>query len=99
MAQARRDASPLLELGLNHEQQHQELILTDLKHLLSRNPLQPAYHRQWPLTQIRPEPPRWIGFEGGLREIGHGGRRASASTTRRRATASGSSRSRSRRVR
>jgi hypothetical protein len=42
----------LLELGLQHEQQHQELILTDLKHLLSRNPLKPAYQKQWPLTPI-----------------------------------------------
>ena len=67
------DDHPLVELGLNHEQQHQELILTDLKHLLSRNPLLPAYHRQWPLTPIRPAPTRWIGFEGGLHEIGHGG--------------------------
>ncbi len=42
----------LLELGLHHEQQHQELILTDVKHLLSRNPLQPAYRERWPLTSI-----------------------------------------------
>jgi ergothioneine biosynthesis protein EgtB len=63
----------LVELGLQHEQQHQELILTDLKHLLSRNPLAPAYQRQWPLTPIRARAARWIGFAGGLREIGHAG--------------------------
>ena len=38
-----REAAPLLELGLQHEQQHQELILMDIKHALSLNPLQPAY--------------------------------------------------------
>ncbi|HUQ26372.1 MAG TPA: ergothioneine biosynthesis protein EgtB [Burkholderiales bacterium] len=64
---------PLLELGLQHEQQHQELILTDIKHLLSRNPLLPAYHGQWPLTPIRPGPARWVGFSGGLEEIGAAG--------------------------
>src|SRR5688572_21085361 len=63
----------LLELGLHHEQQHQELILTDLKHLLSRNPLKPAYQKQWPLTEIRPRARSWIGFAGGLHEIGHAG--------------------------
>jgi len=63
----------LLELGLHHEQQHQELILTDIKHLLSRNPLKPAYQKQWPLTPIRARAPRWIGFAGGLHEIGHAG--------------------------
>jgi ergothioneine biosynthesis protein EgtB len=61
----------LIELGLQHEQQHQELILTDLKHLLSRNPLKPAYQKQWPLTPIRARAPRWVGFAGGLYEIGH----------------------------
>jgi ergothioneine biosynthesis protein EgtB len=63
----------LLELGLQHEQQHQELILTDLKHLLSRNPLRPAYQKQWPLTPIRARDPRWIAFAGGLHDIGHDG--------------------------
>jgi ergothioneine biosynthesis protein EgtB len=63
----------LVELGVQHEQQHQELILTDLKHLLSRNPLKPAYQKQWPLTPIRARAQRWIAFEGGLHEIGHAG--------------------------
>lgn len=63
----------LVELGLHHEQQHQELILTDLKHMLSRNPLRPAYQKQWPLTPIRARAPNWVGFAGGLHEIGHGG--------------------------
>jgi ergothioneine biosynthesis protein EgtB len=63
----------LIQLGLHHEQQHQELILTDLKHLLSRNPLKPAYQKQWPLTPIRGRARTWIGFQGGLHEIGHSG--------------------------
>jgi ergothioneine biosynthesis protein EgtB len=72
-AMANAAESPLIELGLHHEQQHQELILTDIKHALSRNPLRPAYHGQWPLTPIRPSPSRWIGFEGGLYEFGFEG--------------------------
>jgi ergothioneine biosynthesis protein EgtB len=67
------EAAALVELGLQHEQQHQELILTDVKHLLSRNPLKPAYQKQWPLTPIRAREPRWIGVDGGLRGIGHDG--------------------------
>ncbi len=63
----------LIELGIAHEQQHQELILTDLKHLLSCNPLEPVYARQWPLTTVRPRTPRWIPCAGGLVEIGHEG--------------------------
>ena len=61
----------LIELGLNHEQQHQELILTDVKHLLSRNPLKPVYQKQWPLTPIEPHRRDWISFDEGLHEIGH----------------------------
>jgi len=66
-------ARGLVELGLQHEQQHQELILTDVKHLLSRNPLGPAYQKQWPLTPILARKPLWLSFEGGMREIGHAG--------------------------
>src|SRR6267378_2742454 len=67
------EVAALIELGLHHEQQHQELILTDVKHLLSRNPMKPAYQKQWPLTPVRAREPRWIAFAGGLYEIGDDG--------------------------
>jgi ergothioneine biosynthesis protein EgtB len=64
---------PLIELGIQHEQQHQELILTDVKHLLSRNPLRPEYRKPWPLTPVHARQRTWIGHAGRLREIGHRG--------------------------
>ncbi len=67
------DIEALIELGLQHEQQHQELILTDVKNLLSRNPLKPAYQKPWPLTPIRACERQWLTFEAGLQEIGHSG--------------------------
>jgi ergothioneine biosynthesis protein EgtB len=60
-------------LGTHHEQQHQELILTDVNHLLSCNPMKPAYERSWPLTAVHRREVRWIGFEEGVREVGHAG--------------------------
>ena len=63
----------LVTLGVNHEEQHQELILTDVKHLLSRNPLAPAYAERWPLTPVRARRMHWIHIPGGTHEIGHGG--------------------------
>jgi ergothioneine biosynthesis protein EgtB len=67
------ELAALFELGLQHEQQHQELILTDVKHLLSRNPLYPAYVDS-PLPASGPVAPlAWIDFDGGLAEIGHAG--------------------------
>jgi ergothioneine biosynthesis protein EgtB len=63
----------LLDLGLNHEQQHQELILMDIKHVLSVNPLLPAYQRAAPRTEGPVAPVDWIGFDGGLVGIGHDG--------------------------
>ena len=67
------EVGALIELGLQHEQQHQELILTDVKHLLSRNPAKPAYQKQWPLTPIRARERCWISFAAGVHEIGHSG--------------------------
>jgi ergothioneine biosynthesis protein EgtB len=67
------EALALVELGLNHEQQHQELLLTDVKHLFSRNPLRPVYRKAWPLTTVHPNPIEWISVAGGKHEIGHAG--------------------------
>ena len=61
----------LVTLGINHEEQHQELVLTDVKHLLSRNPLALAYAERWPLTPVRARRMRWVHIEGGAREVGH----------------------------
>lgn len=63
----------LVELGLAHEEQHQELMLTDLKHMLAQNPLLPAYAGRWPLSTITPMPRDWVRHPGGLLEIGHAG--------------------------
>ena len=60
----------LVTLGLHHEQQHQELLLTDIKHALSVDPLHKAYAKRWPMTMVRTQPLRWRGFEGGLIEHG-----------------------------
>ena len=64
------DLAPLVELGLNHEQQHQELLLMDIKHVLSVNPLDPAYHES-PFPSANPSPVGWVAHEGGLVDIGH----------------------------
>jgi ergothioneine biosynthesis protein EgtB len=75
MLEKRDDANvrALVTLGLNHEQQHQELILTDVKHLLSLNPLRPAYRARLAEPSPASTPMDWIGFDGGLVEIGHDG--------------------------
>jgi ergothioneine biosynthesis protein EgtB len=61
-----------IELGFHHEQQHQELLLMDIKHVLSVNPLQPTYAGS-PLTPSAPDPMGWVEVEGGLVEVGHRG--------------------------
>lgn len=67
------EVAELVELGLHHEQQHQELVLMDIKHVLSLNPLDPVY-----ASVPAPQPgsiaaESWVPFDGGLIEIGHRG--------------------------
>ncbi|NGY06380.1 ergothioneine biosynthesis protein EgtB [Solimonas terrae] len=66
-------ALELIELGCHHEQQHQELLLTDILHLFAQNPLQPAYKAPEPLpTQAASgAAPQFLRFDGGIVEIGH----------------------------
>jgi ergothioneine biosynthesis protein EgtB len=63
-----------IELGINHEEQHQELILTDIKHVLGTNPLRPAYDPSAPVPVPAPVPDAsWRSHAGGLVDIGHPG--------------------------
>ncbi|MDH2241982.1 ergothioneine biosynthesis protein EgtB [Pseudomonas sp. GD03909] len=61
-------------LGLQHEQQHQELLLMDIKHILAQNPMHPVYRDDLARPQpSSPERPRWHEFAGGVQHIGHAG--------------------------
>ncbi|HET8609468.1 MAG TPA: ergothioneine biosynthesis protein EgtB [Burkholderiales bacterium] len=62
-----------LELGLHHEQQHQELLLMDIKHNFAANPLRPVYHDAPAANHAASVPLDWIGYAGGVHEIGHDG--------------------------
>lgn len=83
VAMARLIGSPALDadeslaaritLGLHHEQQHQELLLMDIKHAFSCNPLYPAYEPPVATAMGDAEPLRWVEVAGGVRAIGHGG--------------------------
>ena len=73
-AAAWREIAPLIELGINHEEQHQELILMDIKHVLALNPLAVTYATA-PVTprSARVSLLEFVPIEGGLSEIGYGG--------------------------
>jgi len=78
MERVLEDASPraatLIELGCHHEEQHQELLLTDILHLFAQNPLAPAV---WQPTRLRqadaPSPLGWVRGREGPIDVGHGG--------------------------
>lgn len=67
------EAAFVVEIGNHHEQQHQELILTDLKYLLAQNPLLPVYRESTRGPSEKVDSLKWISFEEGLIEIGNKG--------------------------
>ncbi len=62
----------VIELGLHHEQQHQELLVTDIKHVFWTNPMRPAY-RGAPVESPAPVSQEWVGVSEGVYETGHAG--------------------------
>ncbi|MCH2108528.1 MAG: DinB family protein, partial [Polyangiaceae bacterium] len=72
-----QNRQPLLTLGLHHEQQHQELILTDILHAFRRHPLRPAYHHCPEELELSTEhtsgQQKFLDFSGGITEVGWDG--------------------------
>ena len=75
LARLPNEAAGLVELGLQHEQQHQELLLTDMLHAFAQNPLAPAVLPDWREPAGAAGPTRFVDCAGGLVRIGHDGRR------------------------
>ncbi|MEX1063145.1 MAG: ergothioneine biosynthesis protein EgtB [Balneolaceae bacterium] len=65
--------APVIEIGNHHEQQHQELMLTDIKYMFAQNPLYPVYRESDPPEGTSPAPLNWIDFEEGIYEVGNNG--------------------------
>lgn len=61
----------ILEIGIHHEKQHQELLLTDIKYILGNNPLLPHYSTDFKEHPIENHQPEWISMDEGIYEIGH----------------------------
>jgi ergothioneine biosynthesis protein EgtB len=67
-----RRIAPLVEVGLNHEQQHQELMLTDILHAFAQNPTSPAYDPAWCFPAATRTGDDWITLNEGIHTVGHG---------------------------
>lgn len=63
--------APLVEVGLNHEQQHQELMYTDILHAFAQNPIPPAYDPAWRFPASRRGPAQWVTLNEGIHSVGH----------------------------
>ena len=69
----RADVAALVRIGLHHEQQHQELLITDIKHAFFQSPLFPAYAPEPPVPAAPPPaPPGWLDVPAGLHQVGVG---------------------------
>ncbi|MGJ5034284.1 ergothioneine biosynthesis protein EgtB [Bradyrhizobium sp. SZCCHNS3051] len=65
--------APLVEVGLNHEQQHQELMLTDILHAFAQNPTAPAYDPSWTFPAPTETGEDWVHLPEGIHTVGHAG--------------------------
>ena len=65
-----RTIAPIVEMGLHHEQQHQELMLTDIQHAFAQNPLRPAYDEKWQLPESKGKPAGFADLVSGIHTIG-----------------------------
>jgi ergothioneine biosynthesis protein EgtB len=65
--------APIVEIGLNHEQQHQELLLTDILHAFAHNPIMPAYDPDWPMPRARRTAGEFATLNAGIHRVGHDG--------------------------
>jgi ergothioneine biosynthesis protein EgtB len=63
----------ILEIGLHHEQQHQELLLTDILHAFALNPTDPVYDAEWPAPRATQGPRGFVDVPSGIHAIGHSG--------------------------
>ena len=66
-----RKLAPLVEVGLNHEQQHQELMLTDMLHAFAQNPIPPAYDADWRFPSATRTSDAWVTLSEGIHTVGH----------------------------
>lgn len=66
-----REIAPLVEVGLNHEQQHQELMFTDILHAFAQNPIPPAYDPGWRFPAATPTSEDWLTLNEGIHTVGH----------------------------